>query len=475
MNELIGIDEGKFIMSSRYAIVLAAGQGTRMKSKLYKVLHQVCGRAMVDHVITQVELANPEQIVTVVGHGAEAVEELLGDRSAYAFQKAQLGTGHAVLQAEAQLGTKEGMTLVVNGDTPLLTTQTFEKLFAYHQAKGAKATILTANADDPTGYGRIIRNDLGIVERIVEQKDASKEEAAVHEINTGVFCFDNQTLFNALHQVTNHNAQGEYYLTDVIQIIKDAGGIVAAYQTPDFTESLGVNDRVALSVATEIMQQRINEQHMRNGVTLIDPKTAHIDIDVKIGADTLVEGDVNLKGHTEIGADCVIGSHSELVDAKIHDRVRITSSTIEEAEMMTGSNIGPNSHLRPKAIIGEDAHIGNFCEVKNATIGARTKVGHLSYVGDATLGTDINVGCGVVFVNYDGVKKFHTNVGDHSFIGSNSNLVAPLELDQHSFVAAGSTVTDDVPEHAMAIARARQVNKDNYWQKLPLAQDPDWL
>ncbi|MFC6316160.1 bifunctional UDP-N-acetylglucosamine diphosphorylase/glucosamine-1-phosphate N-acetyltransferase GlmU [Lapidilactobacillus achengensis] len=461
-------------MSGRYTVILAAGQGTRMKSKLYKVLHRVCGRAMVDHVLTQVEQTNPEKIVTVVGHGAEAVEELLGARSDYAFQEAQLGTGHAVLQAEAKLGALAGMTLVVNGDTPLLTAQTFEKLYAYHQAKGAKATILTAHASDPTGYGRIIRNELGIVEKIVEQKDATKEEAAVTEINTGVYCFDNQTLFKALHQVTNHNAQGEYYLTDVIQILKDQGEIVAAYQTPDFNESLGVNDRVALAQATKLMQRRINEGHMRAGVTLIDPETAHIDADVQIGNDTIIEGQVNLKGQTVIGSDCYIGANSELNDSRLADHVHVTSSTLEQAQMAAGSDIGPNSHLRPQAIIGADVHIGNFCEVKNATIGARTKVGHLSYVGDATLGSDINVGCGVVFVNYDGVHKFHSEVGSHSFIGSNSNIVAPVKLADHSFVAAGSTITDDVPTRALAIARARQTNKNDYWQKLPLAQDPEW-
>ncbi|WP_261806562.1 bifunctional UDP-N-acetylglucosamine diphosphorylase/glucosamine-1-phosphate N-acetyltransferase GlmU [Lapidilactobacillus luobeiensis] len=461
-------------MSGRYTIILAAGQGTRMKSKLYKVLHRVCGRSMVDHVLTQVEQTKPDKIVTVVGHGAEAVEDLLGTRSEYAFQEAQLGTGHAVLQAEEKLGALAGMTLVANGDTPLLTAQTFEKLFAYHQAKGAKATILTARATDPTGYGRIIRNDLGIVEKIVEQKDATKEETAVNEINTGVYCFDNQTLFKALHQVTNHNAQGEYYLTDVIQILKDQGEIVAAYQTPDFNESLGVNDRVALAQATKIMQQRINEAHMRNGVTLIDPATAHIDAGVKIGNDTIIEGQVNLKGKTVIGSDCYIGSNSQIVDSTLADHVQVTSSTLEQAQMAAGSNVGPNSHLRPQAVIGADVHIGNFCEIKNATIGDRTKVGHLSYVGDAILGTDINVGCGVVFVNYDGVHKFTSEVGSHSFVGSNSNIVAPVKLADHSFVAAGSTITDDVPTRALAIARARQTNKNDYWHKLPLAQDPEW-
>lgn len=462
-------------MLQRNVIILAAGQGTRMKSKKYKVMHEVCGRAMVDHVLTQVEQIQPTHIVTVVGHGAQAVEKLLGQRSHYAFQEKQLGTGHAVLQAQEQLGDQDGMTLVVNGDTPLLTAQTFEQLFAYHQAHAAKATILTAHTEQPKGYGRIIRNQAGDVERIVEQKDANEAEQAVCEINTGVFCFDNQALFKALQQVNNHNAQGEYYLTDVIQILKQQEEKVAAYQMADFSESLGVNDRVALAQATRIMQQRINEKHMRAGVTLINPQTAYIGIDVEIGPDTVIEGQVSLKGKTKIGSDCVIGANSELINARLADHVHVISSTVEEAEMASGSNVGPDSHLRPKAKIGPQVHIGNFCEVKNATIGARTKVGHLSYVGDATLGSDINVGCGVVFVNYDGVKKFHTTVGDRSFIGSNANLIAPLNLADHSFVAAGSTITKDVSKHDMAIARARQVNKTDYWQKLPLAQDPNWL
>lgn len=461
-------------MTAKYTIIMAAGKGTRMKSKLYKVLHPVCGKPMVDHVLTQIEALGASEIITIVGHGAEAVEETLGARSQYVVQEAQLGTGHAVLQAEPLLGDKTGMTLIASGDTPLFTTQTFEKLFAYHKDKGAAATILTATAPDPTGYGRIIRNDIGSVEKIVEQKDATSEEARVQEVNTGVYVFDNQLLFHALHQVTNHNAQGEYYLTDVIEILKAQGSIIAAYRMADFDESMGVNDRVALATATKVMQARINRRHMQNGVTLIDPATAYIDADVQIGPDTVIEPGVYLKGHTVIGSDCVIGTHSELVDATIEDAVTVTSSTIEQAIMRKGSNIGPNSHLRPQADIGEGAHLGNFVEVKQATIGARTKVGHLTYVGDATLGSDINVGCGVVFVNYDGVKKWHTTVGDHSFIGSNANIVAPVALADHSFVAAGSTITQDVPFHAMGIARARQTNKADFWDRLPIAADPEW-
>lgn len=454
-------------MSSRNTIILAAGKGTRMKSKLYKVLHRVAGKTMVDHVLTQVEQTNMDEIVTVVGFGAEEVQHELGDRTKYILQEQQLGTGDAVLKTEAILGDADGMTLIVSGDTPLFRAETLQKLFDYHEAKGDVGTVLTSIAPDPAGYGRIIRNDIGLVEKIVEQKDATAEEAAVDEINTGVYVFDNQALFKALHQVTNHNAQGEYYLTDVIGILKQAGQRVGAYRMSDFSESMGVNDRQALAEATKVMRKRINDAHMANGVTFIDPEHTYVDIDVKIGADTIVEPNVQLKGHTEIGEDCLIGANSEIRNGLIHDHVTVTSSLIEDSEMESGSNIGPMSHLRPQAHIGHDVHLGNFVEIKKANIGDRTKVGHLTYVGDATLGTDINVGCGVVFVNYDGVAKHESVVGDHTFIGSNSNLVAPLQVADHSFIAAGSTITKDVAFHDMAIARARQTNKPDYWDRLP--------
>lgn len=457
-------------MTAKYAIILAAGQGTRMKSRLYKVLHPVCGRPMVDHVLTQIEANGMNKIVTIVGHGAEKVKKTLGDRSEYALQAEQLGTGHAVLQAEELLGNLDGMTLIACGDTPLFTAGTFAELFEYHKSKGAVATVLTAQADDPFGYGRIIRNDIGIVEKIVEQKDATKEEAAVREINTGVYVFDNRELFHALHQIKNDNAQGEYYLTDVMEIFKNEGKIVAAYRMKNFEESMGVNDRVALSRATRVMQRRINEKHMRNGVTIINPENTYIDCDVKIGSDTVIEPGVYLKGNTKIGSDCLIGANSVIEDSLVEDGVTVTSSLLEQAHMHRNSNIGPYSHLRPLADIGEGVHIGNFVEVKKAEIGRNTKVGHLTYVGDATLGKDINVGCGTVFINYDGINKHHTNVGDYSFIGSGSNIIAPVEIGDHAYVAAGSTVTDDVAPHDMAIARGRQVNKKGYYDRYPVAR-----
>ncbi len=458
----------------KYVVVLAAGKGTRMKSKLYKVLHKVCGKTMVEHVVDAAQGVNPAEIVTIVGTGAGDVEKVLADKSKFAFQEKQLGTGDAVMTAREELGDKDGATLVVTGDTPLFTTDTFNELFKYHAEKGNAATVLTAEAPNPFGYGRIIRDDQGNVLRIVEQKDGKPEELKVKEINTGVFCFDNKKLFEALKHVNNDNAQGEYYLTDVLEILRNSGERVGAYKMPDFSESLGVNDRIALAQATKTMQRRINEQHMRDGVSFIDPDTAYIDADVKIGNDTVIEGNVVIKGNTEIGSDCYITSGSRIVDSKIGNNVTVTSSTVEEAEMGDNTDIGPNSHLRPKAIIRKGAHIGNFVEIKKAEIGENTKVGHLTYVGDATLGKDINIGCGTIFSNYDGVKKFHTNVGDHAFIGAGSTLIAPINVADHAFIAADTTVTKDVNKYDMAIGRGRQVNKPDYWHKLPLSQDKEW-
>ncbi|MEK0398867.1 bifunctional UDP-N-acetylglucosamine diphosphorylase/glucosamine-1-phosphate N-acetyltransferase GlmU [Tetragenococcus halophilus] len=457
-------------MDERYAIILAAGKGTRMKSKLYKVLHPVCGKPMVEHIMSRVEEINPNKVVTIVGHGAQEVKAQLDTRSEYALQAEQLGTGHAVIQAADFLKGKKGTTLVISGDTPLLTSETLDQLFEYHQGKNASATILTAHADDPSGYGRILRDRVGIVDRIVEQKDASIEEAQVKEINTGTYCFDNELLFEALDNITTDNVQGEYYLTDIIEILKEQGHIVAAYQTSDFEESIGVNDRIALAQANDIMRRRINRKHMQNGVTFIDPNTSYIDDGVKIGAETIIEPGVSLKGETIIGENCVITQNSQITDSRIEAGVTVKSSTIEESIVYAKADVGPYAHLRPKTEVKQQAHIGNFVEIKNATIGEKTKVGHLTYVGDATLGKEINVGCGTVFVNYDGKNKHHTTVGDHSFIGSAVNLIGPVNIAQNTCLAAGSTITDDVYEDDMAIARARQVNKEGYAKRLPFLQ-----
>lgn len=452
---------------NRYVVVLAAGKGTRMKSKLYKVLHKVAGRAMVDHVVTQAEQLHPEEIITIVGHGADKVKELLQDRSHYALQEEQLGTGHAVLQAAPLLEGKKGITLVICGDTPLLSAETLNGLFELHEQSGAKATILSAMMSDPTGYGRIIRDKEGHVQKIVEQKDATKEEQAVKEINTGTYCFDNELLFEALKQVGNDNAQGEYYLPDVIGILQQVGEKVSAYVMDDAEESLGVNDRVALAVANQVMFKRNAKHHMIQGVTIINPDATYIECDVEIGSDTIIEPNVSIKGKTTIGSECFIGANSEIVDSTLGDNVTIKASYLEQAKVGNHSDVGPFGRLRPNAELKEHVHIGNFVEVKNATLGHGTKAGHLAYVGDATLGEDINVGCGVIFVNYDGVNKHHSTVGNHAFLGSNANIISPVTIEDDAFIAAGSTITDDVPKEAMAIARSRQTTKEGYVKKLP--------
>ncbi|MHC5251719.1 bifunctional UDP-N-acetylglucosamine diphosphorylase/glucosamine-1-phosphate N-acetyltransferase GlmU [Listeria kieliensis] len=458
-------------MTKQYAVVLAAGQGTRMKSKLYKVLHPVCGKPMVEHVVDQIRRLNVDKIVTIVGHGAEDVRTHLEGKSEFVKQEEQLGTAHAVLQAEELLANLDGTTIVVCGDTPLIESDTIGALVKYHSEKRAKATILTTTLDNPTGYGRIIRDDLGIVEKIVEQKDATEKEQRVQEINTGTYCFDNRALFNALSKVSNDNAQGEYYLPDVIKILKDEDEVVAAYRMANFEESLGVNDRVALAEAARLMRHRINERHMRNGVTLIDPASTYIDVDVEIGQDTVIEANVTLRGKTKVGCDCVISNGSVFDNAEIGDRVHVRSSEIEDSKVEDDVTIGPFAHLRPGSEIKTGVKIGNYVETKKAVIGEGTKLPHFIYMGDAEVGKNVNVGCGTISVNYDGFNKFKTKIGDNVFVGCNSNLVAPVEIADNTYIAAGSTITDDVPEDALAIGRARQVNKAGYVKKIRAKHD----
>ncbi|MBY6038528.1 bifunctional UDP-N-acetylglucosamine diphosphorylase/glucosamine-1-phosphate N-acetyltransferase GlmU [Fictibacillus nanhaiensis] len=453
-------------MTNRYAVILAAGQGTRMKSRLYKVLHPVCGKPMVQHVVDQISSLQMKQMVAVVGHGAEKVQDQLGDHIEYVLQEEQLGTAHAVMQAERVLADKEGITLVVCGDTPLITSGTMEKLIAEHVSLDAKATILTAKPEDPTGYGRIIRNSEGTVERNVEHKDATEEQRKVKEINTGTYCFDNKALFEALKQVNNDNVQGEYYLPDVIEILKNAGQVVAAYQTPDFNETLGVNDRVALSQAESFMKKRINERHMRNGVTLIDSEQTYISDDAEIGSDTVIYPGTVILGKTKIGEENVIGPQTEIKDSVIGNGNTIRQSVIHDSEVGTETNIGPFSHIRPKSVLEDKVKIGNFVEVKKSVMSTGSKASHLSYIGDAEIGKDVNLGCGSITVNYDGKNKFLTKVEDGAFIGCNSNLIAPVTVGKNAYVAAGSTITNDVPAESLSIARSRQTVKENYVQKL---------
>lgn len=452
----------KTSMKNRFAVILAAGQGTRMKSKLYKVLHPVCGKPMVRHIVDQVKQLDVSETVAVVGHGADKVKDTIGDDVSYVLQKEQLGTGHAVMQAERLLQKKDGTTLIVCGDTPLITKETLEKLFIHHEETAATATILTTSVRNPAGYGRIIRNEIGNVERIVEEKDAKAEEKEINEINSGIYCFDNKRLFEALKQVTNENAQGEYYLPDVIEIFQKQNLLIAAFETTDVEETIGVNDRVALANAEKVMRRRINERHMKNGVTIIDKEHTYISSDATIGADTVVYPGTVLTGNVTVGSDCILGPHTEIKDSVIGDHTTVKHSVVVDSEIGSDVSIGPYAHIRPQSVLGNHIKIGNFVEVKASRLDDGAKASHLSYIGDAEIGKEVNLGCGSITVNYDGKHKYKTIVEDGAFVGCNVNLIAPVTVGKGAYVAAGSTITDDVPNNALSIARSRQTNKTNY-------------
>ncbi|MFS1510849.1 bifunctional UDP-N-acetylglucosamine diphosphorylase/glucosamine-1-phosphate N-acetyltransferase GlmU [Chengkuizengella sp. SCS-71B] len=448
------------------SIVLAAGKGTRMKSKLHKLLHPVCGKPMVGHVIDVLKGIDCKRIVTVIGHEGEAIRSYLGDEVEYVVQEKQLGTGHAVLQAKSLLENEEGVTLIINGDGPLITAESLTKLIEVHKDTNAAATILTAELDNPHGYGRIVRGDNQYVTRIVEQKDCSTEENEIKEINTGTYCVNNKKLFQALNQVTNHNAQEEYYLTDIIGILKQQNEKIEGYVLKDSNESFGINDRVQLAQAEKIMRDRILQQHMRNGVTVIDPVNTYVEAEVTIGMDTTLLPGARITANSHIGSSCIIGPNSEIQNTTVGDYVTIKQSVVVESSIESHTNIGPFAYLRPGSKIGEHVKIGDFVEIKNATIDHHSKISHLSYVGDAKVGKNVNIGCGVVTVNYDGYRKHITEIADEAFIGSNANLIAPIKIGRGSYVVAGSTLTEDVDEDSVAIARVKQTTKKGYANKL---------
>ena len=453
-------------MAKRYAVILAAGQGTRMKSKLYKVLHPVAGRPMVQHVIDQLGSANLDEMVTIVGFGADKVIEHIGDKSKFVIQGEQLGTGHAVMQAEELLKDKDGTTIVVCGDTPLITDKTYMDLFNHHENSGAKATILTAKAPNPKGYGRVVRNEAGEVARIVEHKDATSDELLINEINTGTYCFDNHALFSALQNVSNDNSQGEYYLPDVIEILRNQSEKVSAYLSQDFEETLGVNDRVALAQAEKVMKLRINQKHMQNGVAIIDPDHTYIHPEVVIEQDVVIHPGCMITGDTIIRTNAEIGPNTEISNCHIGEGSIIRQSVAKDSKIGNNVNVGPFAHIRPDSAIGDEVKVGNFVEIKKTQIDQKSKVSHLSYMGDTHIGSNVNVGCGTITVNYDGKDKHVTTIEDDAFIGCNANLIAPLTVGKGSYVAAGSTINKDVPEDALAIGRTRQANKEGYATKL---------
>lgn len=449
-------------------LVLAAGKGTRMKSNKTKVLHELCGKSMLGHVLTQlsnVGIAN-DDVAIVVGHGQAQIREALGKKNQYIEQLQQLGTGHAVIVAEKWLKDWTGTTLVLAGDIPLITAESIQAMLTAHKQVSAAATVLTADVEKPFGYGRIVRSEnVGNLLKIVEEKDASNEEKLIKEINSGIYCFDNQKLLHALTKISSNNAQKEYYLTDVIGIFANAGETVLPYKTIDKQEIIGVNDRVALAEAAKIMQKRINKYWMQAGVTIIDPDATYIDASVTIGQDTTIHPHTTLKGATVIADDCLIGPQADISDSKLESAVKIQYSVIKQSYICTQAEIGPFAYIRPGSKIGEAVKIGDFVEIKNANIGKNSKVAHLSYIGDADIGSDVNIGCGTITVNYDGKNKHRTVIKDKAFIGSNSNLIAPIVVEENGFVAAGSTITKDVPAYALAVARGRQSIKEDWVKK----------
>ena len=447
------------------SVILAAGMGTRMKSKMPKVLHKVCGKPLSKWVIDASKAAGADKVCAVVGHKAETVKEVLGDVCEFALQAEQKGTGHAVMQAIDVIKNSKGEVVILNGDTPLITAETINKAIEYHKNNGNQATVITAILDDATGYGRIVRDNDGSVLKIVEQKDASEEEKKINEVNSGMYVFDAQSLVYALDKITPNNAQGEYYLTDTLEILLSAGKKIGGYAISDNDEIRGINDRVQLNEAEKIMQKRINEYHMRNGVTMRNPESVYIEDGVEIGNDTEICQNVTIKSGTKIGSDCVIGSGSILDRAVIHDGVDVLSSVILESEVDEGTHVGPFAYIRPNCHVGKEVKVGDFVELKNSNIDDGTKISHLTYIGDSDVGKRVNFGCGTVTCNYDGKKKYRTTIGDDCFVGCNTNFVSPINVGDGVYIAAGSTITEDIPENSLSIARARQVNKEGWKDK----------
>ena len=454
-------------MTPLHLVVLAAGKGTRMKSRLPKVLHSAAGLPLIEHVLRTAGRVSPASIVIVVGHQADAVRAALQSRTdvTFALQELQLGTGHALLQTETALAGASGIVILLSGDVPLLKAETLQRLVDHHRETGAAATVLTAVAPDPTGYGRIERQD-GRITGIVEDRDASPAQRAIKEINSGIYAFDLGPLFGALRQIGSANTQGEYYLPDLIGIFRDRGLGVETVTLDDPEEILGVNSRRELAQVAQSLRRIRNEALMDAGVTLVDPATAYIGPDVTIGPDTIIHPNVYLEGRSSIGEGCEIQCGVRIVDSTVADNVFVNSyCVIRNSRIERGADLGPFTHLRPESQVGENAHVGAFVELKKTRMGRGAKAGHLAYLGDALIGEQVNVGAGVITVNYDGRKKHQTTIEDGAFIGSDSQLIAPVTVGKGAYVAAGSAITEAVPPGALAIGRGKQVNKEGWVEK----------
>jgi bifunctional UDP-N-acetylglucosamine pyrophosphorylase/glucosamine-1-phosphate N-acetyltransferase len=454
-------------MADRHVVILAAGKGTRMKSDLPKVLHRICGMSLIEHVLRLADSLAPSSVTVVVGHQADDVRRAFADRPGlrFALQQPQLGTGHALLQAETMLSGARGTVVLLSGDVPLLRDGTLTALVSGHEQAGAAATVLTAEVDAPDGYGRIVR-DQGRLAAIVEHKDATPAERRIREINSGVYAFELAGLFDALRALGSANAQGEYYLPDLVKILAARGLTVQTATVSDAREILGVNSRKELAELADILKTRTNDALMEAGVTIVDPATTFVDVDVRIGTDTILHPGVYLEGTTSIGSRCEIHSGVRIVDSVVDDDVVINNHcVVTTSRVSRGARIGPFVHIRPESQVGPDAHVGNFVELKKTSLGRGAKANHLSYLGDATIGEKVNVGAGTITCNYDGVAKHATVIEDGAFIGSDTQLIAPVRVGRGAYVAAGSSITEDVPAEALAISRGKQVNKEGWVAK----------
>ncbi|MDD2273663.1 MAG: bifunctional UDP-N-acetylglucosamine diphosphorylase/glucosamine-1-phosphate N-acetyltransferase GlmU [Desulfuromonadaceae bacterium] len=452
-------------MESLASVVLAAGKGTRMKSALIKVLHPIAGQPMITWPVTAAREAGSDPIVLVIGHQANAVQGTFrGAKDILcAMQEEQLGTGHAVACALDALAGFRGTVLILCGDTPLLRAETLKNMLAFHRDNSAAVTVLTAMMDDPYGYGRVVRDPAGRVTRIVEQKDADPEEQEIREINSGIYCMDSDFLYANIKALGNNNAQQEYYLTDLLAIAVRKELTCLAIQAADADEIMGINDRIQLASAGRILRSRINREHMLNGVTIIDPENTYIDHGVTIGCDTTIHPGCNIGGGTVIGEGCLIDGGVSITGCRIGDDCHIkAASVLEDSELGEDVTIGPMAHLRPGTVLGNQVKIGNFVETKKIVMGKGSKASHLTYLGDAEIGCNVNIGCGTITCNYDGVNKHRTVIGDDVFIGSDVQLVAPVTVGRNSLVAAGTTVTSDVPPDSLTISRVPQVNKEGW-------------
>jgi len=441
-------------------IILAAGEGTRMKSATPKVLHPIAGKPILDHVIRATSGLGAAETRIVVGAGRELVEAFIKREyptAAIVHQAERNGTGHAT-QLALENGPQIGSVLILAGDTPLLTQETLNEFFAAHNELGASASVLTSFVPDPFGYGRIVRSVDGAIEKIVEERDATEDEKEIYEINTGVYLFDIESLRSGVAGLKSGNAQGELYLTDVISLIKLAGGKVEAIASDDFTETLGINDRSQLADCVALMRDRINEAHMKNGVTIIDPTTTWIDVDIEINRDVTIHPGSAISGTSRIASGAVIGPRSTLRSVVVGEGASIVESVVSESAVGVAASVGPFSFIRPGTTVADHAKVGAYVEVKNSYIGEGSKVPHLSYVGDAQIGSGTNIGAATIFVNYDGVEKHSTVVGNDVRVGSDTMLVAPVKIGDGAYTAAGSVITEDVPAGAIGVARAKQRN-----------------